>query len=381
MRKKVLFFANALYGGGAERILQIVLKNLGDSTYDITLYSLHKETLSDLYPSNIKYHYIYDSISKEDSFFKKFYVRLCNKLKLLIYYHFSARWFYYLFVKGNYDTEVAFIEGDATRIVSGSTNRKSKKIAWVHIDLKNNHWTKIAYRTCEEEKNSYEKFDKVECVSETVRQSFLELFCRRKVTEVCYNPIDEHLIRNLALERNVDRELLSSRFTMISVGRLVAQKGYDRLLKVVRFLKEEGYVFSLNILGEGFDRKQLEQYIKDNKLNDCVRLIGFCKNPYVYLKQADLFVCSSRSEGYSTVVTESLILGIPVVATNCSGMYELLGNNEYGLVTENNEQGLMQGILKMMNNESVYQHYKHKAIERGQHFSLKVLMSNIETIL
>ena len=153
MKKKVLFFTNALYGGGAERILQIILNNLDNSKYDITLYGLHNESLSDLYPSSIKYHYIFDSIKKKDGICRQFYVRLCNKIKLIIYYHFPAKWFYSLFVKGLYDTEIAFIEGYATRIISGSTNKKSKKYAWVHIDLMHNHWTQVAYRSFEEEEN------------------------------------------------------------------------------------------------------------------------------------------------------------------------------------------------------------------------------------
>lgn len=78
-------------------------------------------------------------------------------------------------------------------------------------------------------------------------------------------------------------------------------------------------------MGEGTDREKLEQYIKQHHLETCVRLSGFHTNPYPYLAKADLFVCSSRAEGYSTVITEALILGLPIITTRCAGMQELLG--------------------------------------------------------
>lgn len=85
----------------------------------------------------------------------------------------------------------------------------------------------------------------------------------------------------------------------------------------------------------------------ENNLTDTFTFLGYRDNPYKYVKKADLYVCSSRREGFSTAVTEALIVGTPVVSTNCSGAYELLGkNNEYGIVTENNEDALYEGIKK-----------------------------------
>lgn len=381
MKKRVLFINNGLYGGGAERILQTIFKNLDPNQYDLTLYSLHKEELDSNYPQHIKYNYIFDHGSNTSSFFKQFIIRLKNKIKLIIYNHFSPSFFYKLFISGEYDTEVAFIEGYATKIISGSPNKKSKKLAWVHIDLIQNHWTEIAFNNQTEENNCYKKFDQVLCVSDSVRSSFMKLFKDIPNVDVCYNPINDQRIRELANQPCSFNKWLDSELAMVTMGRLVEQKGYDRLLPIVYKLKEDGFKFTLNILGEGKDRNILENYIKEHHLEDTVSLIGYCENPYPYLKKGDLFVCSSRSEGYSTVVTEALILGLPVITTECAGMKELLDNGKYGIITENSEEELYYGLKKLLESNNQISEYKKLAKTRGEYFSLKNLMKPIEKIL
>ena len=169
---------------------------------------------------------------------------------------------------------------------------------------------------------------------------------------------------------------------LISVGRLATQKGYDRLLLIINRLYDNGNNISLTILGEGSEREKLEEYIIKNNLGNVVHLPGFAPNPYSIIKEHDLFVCSSRAEGYSTAVTEALILGLPVITTDCSGMKELLGeNNEYGVVVQNDEESLYNGIKKFLENKSYLEFYTTKAIERGKKFSLTSLMNEIEDIL
>lgn len=381
MKKKLLFINNGLYGGGAERILQTILKNLDKDNYEITLYSVIKEKFGEPYPQHIKYKYIYNQSNPSDSFLYRIYVLICNKIKLLIYKYCSPSLFYRLLIRGTYDTEVAFIEGYATRIISGSTNKYSNKLAWVHIDLLQNHWTKVAFKDLKEENKCYKKFNQILCVSDSVRSSFLKLFKETSNVNVCYNPIDDNKIRFLANQACSYDKWLDSKLSMVTMGRLVEQKGYDRLLSIVKKLKEEGFHFKLNILGEGKDRSLLENYIKEHQLEDTVSLIGYCENPYPYLKKGDLFVCSSRSEGYSTVVTEAMILGIPVITTNCAGMDELLENGKYGLITDNTDEALYFGLKELMNQPTIIANYKELAIQRGAYFTLENRMKRLNEIL
>lgn len=107
--------------------------------------------------------------------------------------------------------------------------------------------------------------------------------------------------------------------------------------------------------------------------------MGYRDNPYKYVANCDLYVCSSRREGFSTAVTESLIVGTPVISTDCSGAKEMLGeNNEYGLVVENNEVALYKGLKYILDTPQWINHYKKKAAERGKYFNKSNTVSEVE---
>ena len=378
MKKKLLFVTNGLYGGGTEVILQTLLSHISRDLFEITVLSVNQQAVGPEYPNECDYCYIFGSYSEGDPSYKQFLIKVINKIKLLIYYHLTPKWSYRLFIPKGFDVEVAFIEGYATRIISASTNKRSRKIAWVHIDLMNNHWTDIAYRSRSEESAAYAKFDDVVCVSENVRNSMRSINPSLQNLRVIYNPVDDIVIRNKAQETVTYSKYEEGPIKMVSVGRLVPQKGYDRLLPILKRLHDEGYSFVMNILGEGPDRSELERYISENEMQSYVSLMGFISNPYPYIKDSDLFVCSSRSEGYSTAVTEALILGVPVITTLCSGMEELLGNGEFGIIVDNDDDSLYVGISKVLSKEIDLGNYRKKSEMRGKDFSLKRQMSSIE---
>ena len=117
----------------------------------------------------------------------------------------------------------------------------------------------------------------------------------------------------------------------------------------------------------------------DNHLAQQITLLGYQTNPYKYVSKCDLFVCASFAEGFSTAATESLIAGTPVCTVEVSGMTELLGaHNEWGIVTENNEEALYQGIKDLLCHPDKLAHYKEKAIERGKAFSTKETVCAVE---
>ena len=133
------------------------------------------------------------------------------------------------------------------------------------------------------------------------------------------------------------------------MGRLVPQKGYDRLLPIIKRLKDEGFRFSLNILGEGTDREKLETVHQATPFRNMCPTKRISHQPLSLLGKSDLFVCSSRAEGYSTVITEALILGLPIITTRCAGMQELLGENgEFGLIVDNNGTSLYEGLKTLI---------------------------------
>lgn len=368
MKRRVAFFVNSLYGGGAEKVLQTLLRFLDKQKFDVTLYSLHRNQLDDSYPSEIVYKYIYG------------HGKWTDLIKTFVYKHFAPSVFYRLFVHGTYDTEVAFIEGYSTRIVSGSTNPNSKKIAWVHIDLKNYPWTlqKGIYKSLKEEKDAYRRFDKVICVSNSVENVMKESYGLIN-TGTIYNPIDVAFINQKAQDP-VDFTP-SDGFNIVSVGRLVPQKGFDLLIPIIARLRKDGLNIHLYILGEGEDGDKLRDMSVALKVQDSIEFLGYKTNPYAYISKMDLFVCSSRAEGFSLVIAEALSMGIPVISTNCSGPNELLGiDSRYGLLC-NDYEDLYLKIKEAATKPVLLEELHKKAIERKTILNVEESINQVYELL
>jgi len=339
---KILFFIETLTGGGAEKVLRTLVNNMDRSRFDVTVMTLWPEDAKNLLDSAVHYKALYGKTSK----FNRMRYRIEAALSLT----------YRLHIQGDYDIEVAYLENGSTKIMASSTNEKAIKLAWVHCDLKARtaDYQDIV-RKC---KPWYIKYDEVVCVSETARKSFVEMFGNTPEVAVVYNAVDDQEIRNKAL---ACATLEKRKFTVVTAGRLSNEKGYDRLLRVYKRLQEENLDIDLWILGEGPQRQKLEHYIEQNGLSDSVKLLGFQKNPYPYFREADLLVCSSYCEGFSTFVTEGLILGKAILTTECSGMRELLGNSEYGMIVSNDEEGLYSGLRRLLIEKDVYEDYCRKS--------------------
>lgn len=377
-KKKVLFMINSMYGGGAEKIFQTLLNNLSPEKYDITVYSVNQCKIDHkYYPENIKYKYIFCGIDESTGQISKIITKIKNKINLSRYEKDSPETFYKRFIKEKYDVEIAFIEGYATKIISGSNNKESKKIAWVHIDLMENPWTEVAYHSLEEEKECYRKYDNILGVSEEVVKEFKKRMDITDTVSVQYNPVDDVEISQKAQMEKI--EYSSNIKNFVTIGRLVDQKGYDRLLYVVNELKDR-FKFCIRILGEGSDREKLEDYIKKNHLEDYVELLGFQNNPYPYIKAADAFICSSRSEGFSTVATEAMILQKPIFTTDCAGMKELFGGYDCGMICENSEDGLKAMLEEVFAKEN-FDEYQQDIKKRSEFFKLERRMKEISDII
>lgn len=376
-KRKVLFLIESLAGGGAEKVLTTLVQHINKEKFDVTVCAISG---GGKYEEIVKEYVAYKAILNEPQT-NNVLARLQYTFKHhLVYKWLPLSWVYSLFVPHGNDVEVAFVEGFTTKLLSHSTNRKAKKYAWVHIDLYENHWTRSVYNNIQEEVSTYDRYTKIFGVANTVIEAFQKRF-PEVLTPVgtIYNPIDSNQI--LLKSKECVDEVKKEGMLLVSIGRLESQKGYTRLLKIVKKLIEENFEVILWILGDGTERSLLEQYIQENQLQGTVKLLGFQTNPYKYLVKGDLFVCSSLSEGYSTAVTEALILGLPVITTDCSGMAELLKDGESGMITENNEEALYEGMKKIINDAELLSYYKNKAVQRGKDFSIDSLMQPIETLL
>lgn len=361
MAVKILFFIENLSGGGAEKVLCNLVNAMNRKKFEITVETLWRGEAARYLKDGIRYRYCYSGENRMNQYRSRIEA--------------AAGLTYPFYIKDDYDIEVAYLEFGSTKILSRSTNKHAKKIAWVHSDLKRK--LDNAPNALEKAKKQYDAFDSIVCVSQTVKDSFVELFGREEDTVVLYNTLNESEIRRLA--QLTPAELpAKKRLTVVAAGRLAVEKQYDMLLRVHKRLLDNDIEHDLWIVGEGSEREKLEAYISDNHLVESVTLLGFQTNPYPYMRNADILVCSSRYEGLSTFVAEGLILGKPIVTTDCSGMRELLGDSEYGLITENSEEALFIGMKKMLETEAERKRYAKLAGIRGEAFSERSLTEKTE---
>lgn len=366
---RVLFLIHDLGQGGAEKVLINLVNNMDYSKFDITVMTLFD------YGENRQF---LDSHVHYRTWCRKKVPANSRLMKLL-----TPKQLYRLIIREKYDIEIAYLEGPCARVISGCNDASVKKISWIHIEQ---HTSKIAagsFRSVKEARKCYQEFDKIICVSEEVKRDFEQALYIPVKHKVLYNTNESERIMQLANEI-VDFKMVGKDkgiTTLIGVGKLLKNKGFDRLVRIVKRLKDERYNLHLYILGEGPEYNNLQNYIKKNKLDSYVTLLGYQLNPYKYMAKSDLFVCASLQEGFSTAATEALILGIPVCTVLVSGMREMLGDNEFGVIVENNDQALYLGIKRFLDEPKLLNYYQKQARKRGEVFKSDRTVSAVEDFL
>ena len=356
MAKKVLFLIPNLKHGGAEKVLVNLVNNIDPRKYEITV-----QTLFDvgIHKASLKPHIRYRSVFNREFRGNNLFFQL-----------FPAEFLWKWIVKEHYDIAVSYLEGPTSRILSGCTDTDTKRVAWLHIELNTPQLASLGFHSPDEAKTAYNQFDSIVAVSRNVKECFLENLDVQTPITVLYNTNETEQIVQRSAALPDDSRFRHDLPSICSVAKLMKTKGFDRLVNVHKRLLDEGYPHRVYILGIGEEQSFLEKKIREYGVQDTFILLGFKDNPYQYVSRCDLYVCSSRREGFSTAVTEALIVGTPVVSTNCSGAKELLGDhNEYGIVVENSEEGVYQGMKQMLANPALLAHYKEKANERGTFFS------------
>lgn len=302
--------------------------------------------------------------------FLRFYETFLKKL-----YKIPRRLLYKLIVGKGYDVEIAFNRGAAARIISASTSKTAKKLVWVHNDYMRCDNSLAGFDDLEDAKVAYGKYDGIICVSAQSERAFREKFGDYESLVTRSNILSFDGIRGKARER----ELPLKDKVLCAVGRVSAQKNYPMLLEAVSLLNQRGVKFTLWIVGDGADMAALKAQ-KDRMGLDNVVLWGAQENPYPYLAQADGYVCSSIYEGLSTTTIEALILGKACVVTDCTGMRDILGDSEYGLVVPIDAKALADGMERLLTDDALRGHYEQMATVRAEEYAPERCMEEIEKL-
>ncbi len=361
---KVLFLTQNLAGGGAERVLVNLVNNIDRSKFDVTVKTIFFGGVNE------------SRLSRDVKYF-------CRGKKLFkgasrVYAFLPAKVLYRDIVgKQDYDIVVAYMHGIPTRVLLGAP-KNVKKIAWLHTgDMKN-----ISLFKCFPSKKNaikaMKQYDAIVGVSQTVSESFSRHTGITENVYTCYNTNEVEKILKDAKKEVTLPEL--KRPIICSVGRFTSEKGFSRLIDVSFRLNQEGISHSLMLIGDGVLREGLEKKTMNMGYRD-VYFAGFQENPYAYMNQSDMFVCSSYFEGLSTATTEAVILGLPCVSTDVSGAREILVEGTQGIVVENTDEALYNGIKDMLKNIACGKIDRELIKKSADKFTVESTVGKVEELL
>jgi len=269
------------------------------------------------------------------------------------------------------------------------------------IKLINNIFIKILYK----------KADSVITVSKVINDYYKSVYkIPNQKIQVIYNPYNYDEIYRLSNE-NIDQEYIDfykNSFVIVSVGRLMKQKGYWHLIKAFKDSLEIYPDLHLVIIGKEYDGGKVKKLVKDFKLGNNVLLIGEVVNPFKYMKNASMYVSSSIYEGFPNALVEAMLCGLPIISADCkSGPREILDNgdynkianqieySEYGILipplekNENwditfrtkSENTLTLAIIDLIKNKDIRLSYSKKSIERAKFFSYDKILNEYKKII
>jgi glycosyltransferase involved in cell wall biosynthesis len=241
-----------------------------------------------------------------------------------------------------YDIAIAYAQGVPTMYVVDKVNTK-RKFGWVNVN----------YRQTDGNRKSQEYFYKqlssIITVSSGVHQFFSKAYPLFVNKMVVIRDLISPLSINTMAEESIDIELKKDSPILITASRLNdVQKGLDIAIEAARLLYERKVKFRWYVLGEGTYRKTLEKDIRKYHLEHSFILLGTVPNPYPYMKQATLYVQTSRHEGYGLSIAEARLLNIPVVTTEYDGVYMQMIPSKNGIVVPIDSNEVANAIQQLL---------------------------------
>ena len=354
MRKKILFVTNHFrFSNGVAAVLRSLIDNVDQSRFDIHLLTLYE--FDKRFAEPIK-----NKATFHNGF--GFYFRGFDKLTSFI----PLKWLYKLFVRDKYDLEVAFQFGLPTKMISVSDN--PNKICWMH-----------GYDTKMILKSFYQKYKQIITVSRIATEKLnLDGFSKGKC-DYCYNIIDEDIIHNLEKEP-IDIKK-THKYVVITVGRQSVEKAGVRQLECIKEYYSHNQNCEFWIIGDGTEFSQMQQYYEANNMRGYVKLLGQQKNPYKYMKAADIYFCGSTREGFSTACQEAALMGLPVISTDVDGAKELIEEADCGIVIENSLNAIIDAFKGILSNEDILIEWISFARRNKCKFYKKTRIERIEKTL
>ncbi|MDZ8110068.1 MAG: glycosyltransferase family 4 protein [Nostoc sp. DedQUE12a] len=358
---KITLIINSLTYGGAERIMSIMANYWSAKGWQITLLTFDDNKIPDFYlDSDINY--IPLGIAEKSL---NAMIGIWNNLKRI-------RILRNAIINSDPDIVISFMSRInittllATRwsnipvIVSERSNPEKSYLGWNWQQLRK--WT-------------YSFADKIVFQTQRARDYFPVKLQNNSC--IIPNMVVLPAIKKQSVEKfSIERSL-------IAMGRFVPEKGFDLLLQAFAKLKDNYPQWTLTILGDGKLRPELECLRNELGLSDRVYFPGMVNDTYTFLQQADIFIMSSRFEGFPNAICEAMACGLPVISTDCpSGPREIIRDGIDGILVPNEDvSALAAAIERLISNEQERNSLAAHAPEITERFSVKKIMEMWEDVL
>jgi len=363
-KDKLLFVIPSLAGGGAERSTLNLIKGLVKS-YKIVLVLLKKEIKYEI-PQGLEKLYCLNKKNRWSFFALVF--------KLLVIVH-----------KEKPPVVFSVLE-DAHLVVYFVRIFVRKKFYWIindrsiqSIAIRERNFSKIRFLIM---KSAYYIADRIIVVSKAIKNDLIKNFnVKEDKIAVVYNGVDIEKIQTLAEEEVKDDVFFLPIPKIISVGRLEKEKGYDVLLRSFQLLTQK--IDSILILvGDGREKQNLKKLAESLGIKEKVVFLPFQSNPWKYMKNSTVFVLPSKREGFSLVACEAQICGIPVVATRCGGVQEIIEDKKTGLLVDvENVVGLAEAVERILVDDTLRKNLIENAKQQIKKFDLDTMIENYKNII
>lgn len=363
MRKKLLIHNGNISIGGQEKMLMEFLNILDSKKYEILLLieenNGKRNDYIDRIPKWIDYKFLtteefMNKIEKyqgSKNFLKKLYYSHLLKLKKKISLKELKKYLNFSDIIIDYDMGLL-------RNLHKINLQNKKIIGWSHAGSGELLRKK-------QKRENVNKYDCIVTINETMKEGYLKNYNNKEIVKI-YNFLDFDLIEKKAeekLEKDYGKYI-------ISVGSLTENKNHKLLINAFKILKDKYKVSEkLLIAGEGKERENLEKQIRELNLENDVLLLGQKENPYKYIKNSELYVISSKDESFSLTLVEAMFLKKLVISVKSNGPIEILKNNKYGVLVENNADEMAEKINYYLENKDERKKYEELGYERAKDFS------------
>lgn len=357
MKKRILFVIDSLTCGGAEKSLVSLLPLLDRNKFELYIWIRQRGGIFEsLLPKDVciveqpKYNTI-ETILKtfgQIMFSLKLrWNRITKKKEHFAETLWKCQGWSMRVPKGDWDTVVAYQQGVPTYLVAEKF-LCCKKLAWINADI-----FKAGYNTIFNNQ-FYHKFDFIIPVSDELHKKMdmrMPTFSKKYIT--VWDIINPDLTREFAKENCINLRKDKDEYIFITTGRLAAPKGYDIAIEAAKILKDKDVEFKWYFIGDGPERLSIEHSIKANELTNNITLLGLQTNPYKYMAQADVYVQTSKFEGFGMTIAEAKILGKPIVSTNFDVVYNQITHEKNGLIAEMNGPSVAECIIRVITDENL----------------------------